>query len=380
MTSPPVVHFNGLDRAYGRLRSEIDAAWNRVAASGWYVGGPEVEGFEARFAAHAGVAHAVGVANGTDAIALALRALDVGRDDLVIVPALSAYPTTVGVVQAQARPLFVDVGEDGLIDPRLVAEALDANAGVRAVVAVHLYGACADMPALRALCEKGGSKGVALLEDAAQAHGATRFGARAGTWGDAAAWSFYPTKNLGALGDAGAVTCAADALAARLRRLRNYGQQNRYEHVELGFNSRLDPLQAAILVAKLGALDDENRRRREIGARYTRAFVDLGAVRPVPVPTGCEPNRHIYAVLVASADRRAPFQKALMERGIETLIHYPIAMPDQKASEPAWSGHRGFPVARSLCERVVSLPVHPDLTDDEVERVIAAVRAWAKSE
>ncbi len=375
MTQPPVVHFNGLDRAYRRVRAEIDAAWVRVSSSGWYVGGPEVESFEAQFAAHAGVAHAVGVANGTDAIALALRALGIARDDLVIVPAMSAYPTTVGVVQAEAKPLFVDVGEDGLLDPARVAEALEANPGVRAVVAVHLYGACADGPALRALCDKVG--GVALLEDAAQAHGAKRFEARAGTWGDAAAWSFYPTKNLGALGDAGAVTCSDDALAARLRRLRNYGQQNRYEHVERGFNSRLDPLQAAVLVAKLGALDGENHRRREIGGRYTRAFADLGPVRPVPVPRDCEPNRHIYAVLVASAERRPAFQAALLERGIETLVHYPIAMPDQKASATAWSGARGFPMARSLCGRVVSLPVHPDLTDDEIERVIAAVRAWA---
>ncbi len=290
---------------------------------------PEVETFEARFAAFVGVAHAVGVGNGTDGIALALRGLGVGRGDQVIVPALSAYPTVVGVVQAGATPRFVDVGEDGLIDPAAVARALDQS--VRAVVCVHLYGSCADAVALLDLTA---GRHVALLEDAAQAHGAMRAGQGAGTWGAATAWSFYPTKNLGAFGDAGAVTCVDDDLAARLRRLRNYGQQNRYEHVEEGFNSRLDPLHAAVLVVKLAALDSENRRRREIGDRYDQAFASLGRVRPLPVPPACRPNRHLYPVLIDAASRRPLFQAALARRGIETLIHYPIAMPDQRASDP----------------------------------------------
>jgi dTDP-4-amino-4,6-dideoxygalactose transaminase len=373
MTAPPRVAFNGLDRAYARLRHELDAAWARVAASGWYVGGPEVDAFEARFAAAAGMAHAVGVANGTDAIALALRALDVKPGERVVVPALSAYPTTVGVVQAGATPIFVDVGDDGLISVPAVERALGAHPGARAVVCVHLYGVCADGPALRALTR---ARGVALLEDAAQAHGATRDGTAAGAWGDAASWSFYPTKNLGALGDAGAVTCTDAGVAARLRRLRNYGQQTRYEHVEVGFNSRLDPLQAAILAVKLGALEGETRRRREIGERYDHAFADLGpALRPVPVPRGATPNRHLYPVLVAKAEDRPGFQAALLARGVETLIHYPIAMPDQRASDPAWSAGGDFPSARSLSARVVSLPIHPDLRDDEVAQVIEAVRA-----
>jgi dTDP-4-amino-4,6-dideoxygalactose transaminase len=367
------VSFNGLDRAYVRLRAGLDAAWARVAASGWYVGGPEVEAFESRFAKHVGAAHAVGVANGTDALALALRALGVKAGDRVVVPAVSAYPTTVGVVQAGATPLFVDVGPDALISVEGVERALAAGP-VAAVVCVHLYGNCADGAALRELVS---SHGTALLEDAAQAHGATRGGQAAGSWGHAAAWSFYPTKNLGALGDAGAVTAGDPAVAARLRRLRNYGQETRYEHVEIGFNSRLDPLQAAILSVKLEALDEETRRRREIGARYDRAFADLGpALRPVPLPPGGQPNRHLYPVLVAAAADRPAFQGHLAAQGVETLIHYPIAMPDQRASDPAWSRGAEFPTARSICGRVVSLPVHPDLTDDEVEHVIAAVSGW----
>jgi dTDP-4-amino-4,6-dideoxygalactose transaminase len=372
--APSKVPFSGLDRAYRRLRAEIDAAWQRVAGSGWYVGGPEVEAFETRFADFVGVPHAVGVANGTDAIALGLRALGIRPGDEVIVPALSAYPTTVGVVQAGAVPRYVDVGADGLIDPALVERALEP--AVRAVVCVHLYGSCADGAALAGLAA---ARGVVLLEDAAQAHGAARAGQRAGSWGAAGAWSFYPTKNLGALGDAGAVTCRDEAMAARLRRLRNYGQQNRYEHVEEGVNSRLDPLQAAILAAKLGALEEETRRRRDVGARYDRAFAELGAVRPLPAPADGASNRHLYPVVVAEAARRSAFQAELAQRGIETLIHYPIAMPDQRASAPAWSGDRTFPVARSICERVVSLPSHPDLTDEEVGRVIEEVVDWART-
>jgi dTDP-4-amino-4,6-dideoxygalactose transaminase len=361
-----------LDRAYRRLQAGIDGAWARVAAGGWYVGGPEVAGFEERFAAYVGVPHAVGVGNGTDAIALALRALGVRRGDQVIVPALSAYPTTVGVVQAEAVPRFVDVGEDGLIDPALVEQAIDPS--VRAVVCVHLYGNCADAQSLRALCR---DRGLALVEDAAQAHAATRAGQAAGTWGAASAWSFYPTKNLGALGDAGAVTCSDDGVATRLRQLRNYGQRNRYEHVETGFNSRLDPLQAAVLAAKLTDLDRETRRRREIGEAYDRAFFPLKRVRPLPSPRDGAGNRHLYPVLVAAAADRPAFQAELTRRGIETLIHYPIAMPDQLASDRSWSGDRDFPVARSICERVISLPLYPDLAADEEARVIDAVIAWA---
>jgi len=369
---PPVVPFSGLDRAYRRLRVEVDAAWARVAASGWYVGGPEVEAFEARFAAFVGVSHAVGVGNGTDAIALALRALGIRGGDEVIVPALSAYPTTVGVVQAGAIPRYIDVGDDGLIDPALVARSLTPT--VRAIVCVHLYGSCADGAAMRDLAA---DRGIPLLEDAAQAHGSGRSGQAAGSWGAATAWSFYPTKNLGAFGDAGAVTCVDDALAVRLRRLRNYGQQNRYEHVEVGFNSRLDPLHAAVLVAKLEALDSDNRRRRQIGDDYDQAFAGLEVVRPLPQPPTGHSNRHLYPVLV-DATQRSAFQAELGRRGIETLIHYPISMPDQRASDRAWSGDRSFPVARSLCERVVSLPLHPDLTDTEIARVIEAVVEWAR--
>jgi dTDP-4-amino-4,6-dideoxygalactose transaminase len=367
------VPFTDLGAGQKRQQVAILGAITRVLDSGWYIGGPEVAGFERAFAAATGLPFAVGVANGTDAIALALRARGIGRGDVVIVPALSAYPTTVGVFQAGATPSFVDVDSHGLID---VAEAERAiTPGVRAIVCVHLYGNCADTTALRGLAQR---KGLVLVEDCAQAHGASRDGVAAGAAGEVAAWSFYPTKNLGALGDAGAVTCADQATAERLARLRNYGQQNRYEHLEPGFNSRLDPLQAAILAAKLPSLPAENQRRRDIAARYDRELSSIKGPTPVPVPPHAVPNRHLYPVLLDSADLRARFQKFLSERGIETLIHYPIAMPDQKASDPAWSNGRDFPQARRFSQTVVSLPCNPDLSDEQVEAVAAALHAWSR--
>jgi len=367
------IPFTDLAATYQRQKPEIDATIARVTQSGWYVGGPEVAGFERAFARATGLPFAVGVANGTDAIALALRALGVGRDDEVVIPALSAYPTTVGVLQAEATPSFVDVDSHGLMDPVAVAAALTPR--VRAVVCVHLYGNCADAPALLRLCR---DRGIVLVEDCAQAHGATRAGVAAGATGDAAAWSFYPTKNLGAHGDAGAVTCASEELAAKLSRLRNYGQRNRYEHVERGFNSRLDPLQAAILSVKLTNLQHDNARRRAIGLAYDGAFAGHPHLSPLPVPPQALPNRHLYPVLLGSAERRDAFQAFLAERGIETLIHYPIAMPDQQASAPAWSQGRDFPNARRLCACMVSLPSHPDLSDAQVAYVIEAVQDWSR--
>lgn len=370
------VPFNDPGRIYRRLREPIDAAVASVLAGGWYVGGPVVEKFERDFAAFSGLQQVAGVANGTDAIALALRALGVGAGDRVIVPAISAYPTTVGVYQAGATPLFVDVDQGGLIDVDAVAAV--SEPGVKAVVCVHLFGHMADVVRLRALADQ---RGWAFIEDCAQAHGAACDGRPAGTFGDAAAWSFYPTKNLGAFGDAGAVSTESGAeLGDKLRRLRNYGQRNRYEHVERGFNSRLDPLQAAILSVRLGHLAEETRRRALIAARYDAALAGLPHLRIVGPRPGTVSSHHLYALLIdrdEGASGRDAFQAALKAGGVETLVHYPIPMPDQAASDPAWSGGRAFPVARAFASRVVSLPFYPDLQDDEVETVTAAVRRWA---
>lgn len=367
-----IVRFGNLEAQYTRLKAGIDSAAARVLASGYYIGGPEVEAFELAFARDVGSLHAVGVGNGTDAIALALRAVGVGPRDEVIVPALSAYPTTVGVVQSGATPAFVDVQrESGLIDPAAANAAVGPR--TRAIIAVHLYGAAADVDALREIADR---RGLLLVEDAAQGHGVTLRGTPVGNRGSVTAWSFYPTKNLGAYGDGGAVTTSSAEAAARLRRLRNYGQANRYEHVEPGVNSRLDPFQAAILGVKLEHVHQENTLRRRLGDRYDAALAGSLRVRPLSVPEGCVPNRHLYPVRVQTPELRQEFQEFLREAGIETLIHYPVAMPDQKASDPAWMGGRDFPAARALCQTLVSLPLHPDLTDIQADHLLRTVERW----
>jgi dTDP-4-amino-4,6-dideoxygalactose transaminase len=353
------VPFNGLGKQYARLKGAIEPAVQRVLASGWYVGGPEVEAFEAAFAKEAGLAHVAGVANGTDAIALALRALGVQHGDEVIVPGLSAYPTVVGVQQAGALPVFADVGADGLLDVQAARRAIGPR--TRAVMPVHLYGNVADLAALKRLCDE---RGLLLVEDCAQAHGASRDGAGAGSVGAAAAFSFYPTKNLGAAGDAGAVASASAEVDAHLRRLRNYGQRTRYLHEEPGVNSRLDPLQAAILAAKLPHLEEENGKRRAIAALYDSALTGSGA-EPLLVPEGCTPSRHLYPVRLRGPAAREPFVARLAEAGVETLIHYPHAMPDQPAADRSWRGGETCVNARALAATVVSLPLYPDLTEEQ---------------
>jgi dTDP-4-amino-4,6-dideoxygalactose transaminase len=357
-----------------RLRAEIDEAISRVLDGGWYVGGPEVERFESAFAGWLGVPHAVGVANGTDAIALALKAAGVGAGDEVVIPAASAYPTAVAIVQSGAVPVFADVGADGLLDAARAESAIGAR--TKAMVPVHLYGFACDLDAIAEICAR---RRLHLVEDCAQAHG-TRFkGEPAGARSVAAAWSFYPTKNLGAVGDAGAVTTADDSVAARLRKMRNYGQTNRYEHDEPGVNSRLDPLQAAILQVKLRHLDEENQRRRQIAATYDTAFARCTRFTPLRPAPETVPSRHLYPVRVARAEDRGPLQDWLSERGIETLIHYPIAMPDQRASSPAWRKAGPYPNAQALCATVLSFPNHPELTSDQVAAVVDAAVDWNRA-
>ncbi len=369
------VAFNSLSRQHARMAGELEEAARRVLASGWYIGGPEVERFEQEFAQFAGAPHAVGVANGTDAIALALRAGGVQPGDEVIVPALSAYPTTVGVYQAGAIPVFVDVQPgDGLIDVDAVSAAIGPR--TRAVVPVHLYGTPCRMPSLAALTS---SRGLILVEDCAQAHGAAYAGQKVGTRALAAAWSFYPTKNLGAVGDAGAVTTTDPAVAETLRRIRNYGQRNRYEHVERGWNSRLDPLQAAFLSVKLRYLEQDNLRRVKIAERYSRAFEGLSVLSVLQVVPEARSSRHLYPVVTRSEEERVSLQRSLTEGGVETLIHYPIAMPDQRATPEDWRGRGEWPNARKLARTVLSLPLYPELEDVEVDQVIDRVEEWARA-
>jgi dTDP-4-amino-4,6-dideoxygalactose transaminase len=369
-----LVPFNDLASQYHRLQGLFDQAVARVLASGCYVGGPEVETFEADFARQVGVKHAIGVANGTDAIALALRALDIGPGDEVITTAVSAYPTAVGIFQSGATAVFVDVDQEtGLIDPGQIEVAIGSK--TRAILPVHLYGNIADLAAITNIGRK---NGLVVVEDCAQAFGSAAPGVRAGQVGLAASWSFYPTKNLGGIGDGGAVTTNSDDLAERLRRLRNYGQRDRYEHVELGFNSRLDPIQAAILGVKLRHVEEDNEKRRSIADRYDRAFVAVRGLRCLQPKPGSLPNRHLYPVLLENATARTGFQRYLANEGVQTLIHYPIAMPAQTATPPS-NRVGSWKRASNFCARVVSIPLYPDLTDAQIDRVIGSVIRWSST-
>ena len=360
--TPARVPFNAL--VPGADAGAVAAAITRVVASGWYILGPEVEAFEAEFAAACGAPHAVGVGTGTDAITLILRALDIGPGDEVITPPLSAAYSALAVMMAGARPVFADIDDERLtIDPRAVEAAITPRTA--AILPVHLYGQAADMPAIVTIAAR---HGLAVVEDCCQAHLATCAGLAVGTFGVAAAYSFYPTKNLGALGDGGAVATGDASLASRLRRLRNGGQRTRYHHDEFGVNSRLDELQAAILRARLAFLPEWTRKRRALAAAYRAAL--RGA--PVRVPAEIDPG-HVYHLFVVRSQERARLQDVLRSRGVETLIHYPVPIPRQPAvatEEPA-----ECPVADRACNELVSLPLYPSLPPAAVVEVAAAVLA-----
>jgi dTDP-4-amino-4,6-dideoxygalactose transaminase len=351
------VPFLDVSREVAEVRAELDAAVAAVLDGGRFVLGERVAAFEREFASWCGAAEAVGVASGTDALTIALQAVGVEPGSEVIVPANTCVPTVAAVEAAGATPVLADV------DPRTwTLDPLAARAAVTertaAVVPVHLYGLCADVEALRGI-------GVPVVEDAAQAHGAELRGRRAGTLGDAAAFSFYPTKNLGALGDGGAVVTSDAAVAQVARELRSYGERQRYESVRSGWNSRLDELQAALLLAKLPHLERWNARRRAIAARYDELELERQYV-----PQGFRHAYHLY--VVRSPDREAT-RRRLAERGIETLVHYPRAVHQQPAY--AQLAHAGLEQSERLAAEVLSLPLSPWLRDDEIEAVASALAA-----
>jgi dTDP-4-amino-4,6-dideoxygalactose transaminase len=342
---------------------DVRAAIDRVIARGWFVLGPEVEAFESEFAAAMGARFAVGVGTGTDAIALTLRALGIGPGDEVITTPLSAAYTALAVMMAGARPIFCDIDPERMtLDPRQVEPAITPR--TKAILPVHLYGQPADMSALEVIARQ---RHLALVEDCCQAHLATEKGRPVGTIGIAGAFSFYPTKNLGALGDGGAIVTNDHDLAARLRRLRNGGQIDRYQHQEFGVNSRLDDLQAAVLRARLSWLPQWTDRRRALAARY-RAALDGSSVR---VPSEQDAG-HVYHLFVVRSQARADLQAHLASHGVETLIHYPLPIPRQPAlatTEPA-----ECPIAARACDEVLSLPLHPALSDDDLDLVAATLK------
>jgi dTDP-4-amino-4,6-dideoxygalactose transaminase len=347
----------------GEDRPAIDDAIRRVVDRGWYVLGPEVEAFEQRFAEACGAAHAVGVGTGTDAIAIALRGLGIGPGDEVITTPVSAAYTALACMMAGARPVFADIDPRRLtISPAAVEAAITPRTA--AILPVHLYGQPADMCAIMAVAE---SRGIAVIEDCCQSHLATCAGRPVGSFGVAAAYSFYPTKNLGALGDGGAITTNDAALATRLKRLRNGGQTDRYHHGEMGVNSRLDEIQAAVLAARLPLLAGWTAARRDRAAAYRALLADVA----LDVPPECDPG-HVYHLFPVLSPRRDALQAALRAEGIETLIHYPVPIPRQPALQD--QAPAVCPEADRVCARVFSLPMHPALSEDDVQTVSAAIR------
>ena len=360
------IPFLELRDAYDELAAEIDAAVKRVTSSGWYIGGPECQTFETAWAAYCGADHCVGLGNGLEALALSLRALGIGAGDEVIVPSNTYIATWLAVSMAEATPIPV---EPNPLTHCIEADAIEAaiTPRTRCIMPVHLYGHPCPMDDI---VEVARPHGLAIVEDAAQAQGASINGRRIGAHGDAVAWSFYPTKNLGALGDAGAVTTNRPDLAERIRLLSNYGSRTKNVHDVKGFNSRLDPVQAAILGVKLQHLDEWNERRRRIAALYGERLADCGLTLP-GVPNWAEPVWHLYVVQSLDRERLAG---NLADAGVQTLVHYPTPPHLQDAYADLCMPRGAFPVAERLAETVLSLPIGPQLSLDQAEQVVAAVR------
>jgi len=370
--APGDVSFLNLREVNARCADELKAAAARVIDSGWYVLGDELAAFEREFADWCGARHAVGTGNGLDALSLILRGYRelgiLAEGDEVIVPGNTFIASFLAISENRLVPVPVEPDAATFnLDPARVAAAIGPR--TRAIMAVHLYGQLADMPALQELARQ---HGLLLIEDAAQAHGAMRDGRRAGAFGDAAAFSFFPAKNLGALGDGGAVVTGDDALAQRIAALRNYGSDVKYHHLFQGVNSRLDDMQAALLRVKLKYLDADVAWRRRVARRY-RDGIRHPQIR---LPDVAREEQHAWHLFVVRCARRDALQRHLHARDIQTQVHYPVPAHRQPAY-PALQGSR-LPLTERLCEEVLSLPMGPTLRDGDVERVIDACNAFGR--
>jgi len=359
---------------YLAYKEEIDAAVARVLASGWYLLGQELQQFEAAFAAYLGVGHAVGVANGTDAIELALRAVGVGCGDVVLTVSHTAVATVAAIERCGATPGLVDIEPVTYnMDPAKLETALKkTKPAVKAVVPVHLYGQPAEMDAINKIA---GQYGLFVIEDCAQAHGAMIGSRKVGSFGHLAAFSFYPTKNLGALGDGGCVVSGDAKLADRVRSLREYGWQERYVSAQPGVNSRLDELQAAVLTVKLAHLDKETARRQAIAQLYHQALAEVDLV----LPQQADRCTHVYHQYVVRTDRRDQLKQFLQDRAVGSSIHYPVPIHHQPAYAQRLASVGPLDQTEQAAKQVLSLPIYPQLSDDEVAEVARQICAWSKT-
>jgi dTDP-4-amino-4,6-dideoxygalactose transaminase len=354
----------GLFDQYQTIKSEIDAAIQNIITKSAFVGGDEVRRFETEFAAFCEARRCVGVGNGTDALYLALRALGIGPGDEVITVAHTFIATSEAISMTGATPIFIDVTEDTmLMDPALIGQAITTN--TKAIVPVHLYGQSCDMDAIMEIARKHGLK---VVEDAAQAHGGRWRGQRVGSIGDAATFSFYPGKNLGAFGDAGAVVSQDEELIERIRMLANHGRLEKYTHKMEGVNSRLDGMQAAILRVKLRHLDEWNAKRRRIADAYREQLTDRGITLPA-VHENAEPVWHLFVIRIGERER---LQSLLKEEGIATGIHYPVPLHEQPAYEDRRASY-SLPVTERAAQEVLSLPMYAELTQEQIEAVCNTV-------
>ncbi len=367
-----IIPFLDLKAINSRHAAELKAAAARVIDSGWYVLGEEVKAFESEFAAWVGSPHCVGTSDGLSALTLALRAWKemglIKEGDGVAVPANTYIASILAITENRLRPVLVEPDE-ATFNLGAVKLAAALTPDVKAVLAVHLYGQLAEMPAIAKLCRE---RGLLLLEDAAQAHGAQIGGIKAGAWGDAAAFSFYPTKNLGALGDAGALTCKDAKLADMVRALRNYGSKEKYQNLVQGPNDRLDELQAAFLRVKLPHLDADNARRRAIAARYL-SEIKNPAIRLPAAPA--EADSHVWHLFVVRVPDREAFQAHLAAAGVQTQVHYPIP-PHKQAAYHKGLGHLNLPLTELIHREVVSLPIGPVMTIAQVDRLVGVMNNY----
>jgi dTDP-4-amino-4,6-dideoxygalactose transaminase len=368
-----VISMNGFSKEPAEILIAEQKAATSVFTSHHYVLGQQVTQFESEWADYCGAQHSVGVANGLDALEIILRTQGIGAGDQVITTPMTAVATILAIIRAGATPVLADIDPDtALLDPASVERCI--NEKTRAIILVHLYGQVRNMAAWQRLCD---SHGIALIEDCAQSHGAQENGVGCGSFGVAGAFSFYPTKNLGAIGDAGALVTNDPRIDQQARMLRNYGQVNRYEHHEIGMNSRLDELQAAILRVRLNWLDEFTARRRQIAIHY-RAGITNKWVKLLAAPLS--PDEHVYHLFVFTTPFREQLQQHLAQSGVETLIHYPISADQQVALIGITTDPQGLPHAREHAETCLSIPCHPQLTDTELDHVIASVNSFSPQE
>lgn len=358
-----MILMNDFKKEYTHIQAEIDVALSRVSASGWYILGTEVEKFESAFAEFVGAKYCIGVANGLDALQLSLMALGIGKGDEVITISNTAVATILAITNAGATPVFVDVNEHALMETTLIENAITTK--TKAILPVHLFGQMADMVEITRIAKK---HNLYVVEDACQAHGATQQGKHAGSIGDTGCFSFYPTKNLGAYGDGGAIVTNSEKLYNKAKMLRNYGQETRYYHKVKGINSRLDEIQAAILSVKLAHLNEYIKNRQFVASMYDAA---LSTINQITLPEITPNNEHAYHLYVLRVRKRAQLMEFLKDRGIQSLIHYPVPVHKQECYQEFNSV--ALPNTEELASTVLSIPIHPFISNEEVEIVAKAI-------